>query len=1069
MIDIIKNHYYLCGNEITIIEMLMIKRLRFKLWRRKILSLYMLLLTLVVGSGVALAEPVSLPQSDEVQTSMVTGQVLDENGDPMIGVTVKIKGTIVTTATDFDGKFSISASQGAKLTVSCVGYKTLDVPVDGSNMTIVLEPSAPLDALPPVDRAWQHHNLNEVVITALSIKKEARSLSYNVQPVDGDALMAVQDANFVNSLSGKVAGVTINASATGAGGSSRVVMRGAKSINGNNNVLYVVDGIPMQNLSSEQPEGIFAGAGQTGDATSNINPDDIENISVLTGPSAAALYGANAANGVIIITTKRGRAGRVDVTYNGSFQFSKPFVLPRFQNQYGPSETGSYFSWGEKLAEPSSYNPADFFQTGTNIANSVSLSTGTDKNQTYLSLGTTNAQGIIHGNNYDRYNVNLRNTTNFLDDRMTLDLSYMLTAVKEQNMISQGQYHNPLVPVYLFPAGDDFSKLGYYERYDTGRNFPVQYWPYNYDISMENPYWETERERFVNHKERHQATVSLNWRITPWLDITGRVKYDKSSDKYEEKFFASTNTLYASQYGHYGLRNVSNRQLYAEAFAKFNKYFDENRWNLSGVLGMSFDQRDNSIEGFSGHLKGTANKFTLANVETGNSTFKPVQSGYRTQLQSVYATAQLGYNWMAFIDVTARNDWSSKLEKSYFFWSAGVSAIWTDIFTAIKSYSLNYLKTRVGYSQVGNEPNEPFLTRETYAINPSTGLAETSTQMLTDLKPERTDSWEAGIDLYMFLSHLKLNATLYKSSTRNQFFYPTLPASSGYTSAVVNGGRVDNKGVELTARYLQLIGRLTWETYVTWTLNRNKVKELLRNWRNPIDGEIYNLDELYMGGTSGYQIRLTEGGTLSDVYVSTLKTDEHGAIYVNPERQTVEANPNNNAYYIYAGQAAPRYNLSWGNILSFNGVTLSALLAYRKGGIVVSETQAILDYYGASKATQDARNEGGVLINGKMVNAQGYYQTVGNPNGTVDSRYVYDATNLRLAELSIGYDVPVYRWVKWIKGLNVSFVAHNLCMIYNKAPYDPEATSNTGTYYQGIDYFMQPSLRSMGFNVKLKF
>ncbi len=1031
------------------------KKKRFKC---PVIPCLLLLLALALGGSSAVAAPSPQVQHGAVQASTVTGLVLDENGDPVIGATVSAKGLNANAVTGFDGRFAIQAPQGSTLVVSYVGYGTREVQVDGNDLTINLMQDAQV--------------LNEVVVTALGIKKEAKSLSYNVQQMSGDALMRVQDANFVNSLAGKVAGVTINASATGAGGSSRVVMRGAKSINGNNNVLYVVDGIPMQNLSSEQPEGVFAGAGQTGDATSNINPDDIESISALTGPTAAALYGANAANGVIIITTKRGREGRVDVTYNGSFQFSRPFVLPRFQNQYGPSETGSYFSWGEKLDKPSSYRPADFFQTGAHIANSVSLSTGTEKNQTYLSLGATNAQGIIHSNNYDRYNVSVRNTTNFLDNRMTLDLGYMLAAVKEQNMISQGQYHNPLVPVYLFPAGDDFSKLGYYERYDTGRNFPVQYWPYNYDISMENPYWETERERFINHKERHQATVSLNWRITPWLDITGRVKYDKSSEKYEEKFFASTNTLYASKYGHYGLRNVSNRQLYAEAFAKFNKYFnfDENHLSLSGVLGTSFDQRDNSIEGFSGHLKGTANKFTLANVETSNSTFKPVQSGYRTQLQSVYATAQLGYRGMAYIDVTARNDWSSKLEKSYFYWSAGVSAIWTDIIPALRRGDwLTYLKTRVGYSQVGNEPNEPFLTHETYAINPSTGLAETSTRMLTDLKPERTDSWEAGIDLYMFSSRLKVNATLYKSSTRNQFFYPALPASSGYTSAVVNGGRVDNKGVELTAHYTQPIGALTWETFLTWTLNRNKVKQLLKNWRNPIDGEIYNLDELYMGGTSGYQIRLTEGGTLSDVYVSTLKTDEHGAIYINPERQTVEANPNNNAYYIYAGQAAPRYNLSWGNSLSFKGVTVSALLAYRNGGIVVSETQAILDYYGASEATQDARNDGGVVINGKKINAQGYYQTVGNPNGTVDSRYVYSATNLRLAELSVGYDVPVYRWVKWIKGLNVSFVAHNLCMLYNKAPYDPEATSNTGTYYQGIDYFMQPSLRSMGFNVKLKF
>lgn len=1016
----------------------------------------LLALAIALGGGALTVQAAPVPQGSAAVRQPVQGQVLDENGEPVIGATVKVKGAAAAAVTDVDGRFSIDALPGATLTVTFLGYAPSEVVADGSSLTVRLQQDS--------------RQLNEVVVTALGIKKEAKSLSYNVQQVSGDALMTVQDANFVNSLAGKVAGVAINASSSGAGGSSRVVMRGAKSINGNNNVLYVVDGIPMQSLGSEQPEGIFAGAGQTGDALSNINPADIESISALSGPSAAALYGANAAGGVIIITTKRGRAGRVDVTYNGSFQFSSPLVLPRFQNQYGPSDPGSYYSWGQKLAEPSGYRPADFFQTGTNFANTVSVSTGNDKNQTYVSLGSTNARGIIHGNNWDRYNVSVRNTTSMLDNRLTLDLGYMLSSVKETNMISQGQYHNPLVPVYLFPAGDDFSKLGYFERYDTGRNFPVQYWPYNYDISMENPYWETERERFINHKERHQATVSLNWVVTPWLDVTGRVKYDKSTDKYEEKFFASTNTLYASKYGHYALRNVNNRQLYAEAFAKFNKYLLDGLWNVSGVLGTSFDQRDNDINGFYGNLKGTANKFTYANVETSNSTFKPVQSGYTTRLESVYGTAQAGYRGMAYIDLTARNDWSSKLEDSYFYWSAGVSGIWTDIIPAIKSqWGLSYFKTRVSYSEVGNEPGEPFLTRETYAINPSTGLAETSTRLLTDLKPERTRSWEAGIDAVLVNNRLRLNATLYKSRTDNQFFYPALPASSGYTSAVVNGGRVDNKGVELTARYTQPIGPVTWDTYLTWTLNRNKVKELLKNWRNPVDGQIYNLDELYMGGTPGYQIRLTEGGTLADVYVSTLKTDEHGAIYINPEKQTVEANPNTNEYYIYAGQAAPRYNLSWGNSLQFAGVTLSALLTYRNGGIVVSETQAILDYYGASEATQEARNNGGAVVNGKTIPAQSFYQTIGNPNGTVDSRYVYSATNLRLAELSLAWDVPVNRWIKWMKGLNVALVAHNLCMLYNKAPYDPEATSNTGTYYQGIDYFMQSSLRSMGFNVKVKF
>lgn len=654
---------------------------------------------------------------------------------------------------------------------------------------------------------------------------------------------------------------------------------------------------------------------------------------------------------------------------------------------------------------------------------------------------------------------------------MTLDLSYMLTTTKEQNMISQGQYHNPLVPVYLFPAGDDFSNIGYFERYNTNRNFPIQYWPYANDMSMENPYWEMEREMFVNHKTRNQLTASLNFKITSWLDATARIKYDKNSNKYEKNFYASTNTLYASKYGAYKDLREDYTQMYAEAFLKANKYFGGDMWNVSGVLGTSYNQNDYDQFGFDGHLLGTANIFTFENVNTNDATFKKYQDeSYRTRLESVYATTQIGYKSRAYIDLTARNDWSSKLEDSFFYWSAGISGIWTDIFPQIKSDNyLNYLKTRLSYAEVGNEPNLPYLKRGSYAINSTTGRPETSTVFYDDLNPERTKSWEFGLDMAMFNNRLRINATLYKSSTYDQFFNVPMSSSTGYTSIWTNGGRVDNKGIELSARFNQDLGPVKWETYLTWTLNRNKIKKMLRNWKNPIDGQYYDLLEMYPASTSGYQTRLTEGGSMSDIYVRTLKTDEHGAIYVNPTDQTVEANPDGNEYYVYAGKATPNYTLSWGNTFSWKGLSLSFLFNYRNGGVVVSETQAVLDYYGASKATQDARNNGGALVNGKTINAQAYYQVIGNPTKTIDSRYVYSATNLRLSELSFGYDLPIGKWVNWIKGMNVSFVARNLWMLYNKAPFDPEQTSNTGTYYQGIDYFMQPSLRTMGFSVKLKF
>lgn len=992
----------------------------------------------------------------QANVKQVSGQVLDENGEPIIGATVTLKGTKTAVPTDVDGNFSLKAPAGSKLVITYLGYSTVEVNA-GEGIKVTMKPDTEV--------------LNEVVVTALGIKKEAKSLSYNVQQLGGDAVTKVKDANFVNSLNGKVAGVQFTTGSAGVGGSTRVVMRGAKSLTGNNGVLYVIDGIPMNDLKGSQPEGIFEGAGQTGDAVSTMNPDDIESINVLTGPSAAALYGANAANGVILVTTKKGKKGHMDVTYSGSFQFSEPFVMHEFQNQYGPTEANSYFSWGSKLATPSSYSPKDFFQTGTNISNNVSLSVGSDHNQTYLSLGSTNAQGIIHSNDLDRYNVAFRNTTTALNDKLTIDFSYMLSTAKEQNMLSQGQYHNPLVAVYLFPAGDDFSKLGYYERYDTNRNFPVQYWPYANDMSMENPYWQTERERYINHKTRNQISLSLNYKINSWLDVTGRVKYDNSHNRSEYKFFASTNQLYASKYGAYKNLTEDYTTLYAEAFLKANKYFCNETWNVSGVLGTNYTQNDYKPFGFEGHLLGTPNIFTFENVKTSDATFKKYQDdGYRTRLESVFATAQVGYKGMAYVDLTARNDWSSKLEDNFFYWSAGISGIWTDIFPVIKSNKwLNYFKTRLSYAEVGNEPNNPYLKRGGYTINPTTGRPETTTVFYDDLKPERTKSWELGLDFVLFQNKLKVNATLYKSATYDQFFNVPMSSSTGYTSIWTNGGRVDNKGIELSARFSQPLGPVDWETYMTWTLNRNEIKEMLHGWKNPIDGQLYDLDVMYPASTSGYQNRLQVGGSMSDIWVRTLKTDEHGAIYVDSDTKTVEASPNGNQYYAYAGKATPNYNLSWGNSFSWKGLNLSFLFTYRNGGVVVSETQAILDYYGASKASQDARNNGGAIVNGKPIPAQAYYQVVGNPTKTIDAMYTYSATNLRLQELSLGYDVPITKYVNWIKGLNLSFVAHNLWMLYNKAPFDPELTSNTGTYYQGVDYFMQPSLRNLGFSVKVKF
>ncbi len=1002
------------------------------------------------------AEDRANPQDSKQQGRKISGTVKDKNGDPVIGASIVVKGSTVGAMADVDGKFSLSVPEGAKsISISFVGMKTQDITLGSSTVLDIILEDASI-------------SMDEVVVTALGIKKEAKSLSYNVQQLTASDVNKVSDANFINNLNGKVAGVTINSSSSGVGGSSRVVMRGTKSISGNNNALYVIDGIPMPNLSTEQPEGVFAGAGQTGDGISNINPEDIESISVLSGPSAAALYGSAAANGVVLVTTKRGKEGRLSLTVSNSTQFSSPLITPKFQNTYGPSEQGSYYSWGDKLDTPSSYDPTDFFQTGVNVSNAMSLSTGTDKNQTYLSLGTVNAEGIIPQNEYSRYNMSVRNTSNFLNDKMTLDVGFMASSVKEENMISQGLYFNPLVAVYLFPPGDDFSKVKVYERYNASRNFKTQYWPYgDQNLSMQNPYWITDRNKFVNHKSRYMANMSLKYQFSKEVNLTGRAKMDQSNDKYEKKYYASTSTLFASDAGYYSLNQASTRQIYAEAILNIDKYFADNMFGLTANIGSNIEDIRYDQNMYGGKLNYAPNIFTFANIN--KTTSEASQSGFQKQKQAVFASAQLGYRSMAYLDVTARNDWASTLAESdyssFFYPTVGLSGIFTDIFN-IKTDVMPYMKGRISYSEVGNEPVQ-FLTIPTYYF--ISGAPANRTRMRnTDLKPERTKSWEAGLNFMFFKSKLKIDATLYKSSTYNQFFEPTLSSSSGYTSVIVNAGRVDNKGIEVSVRYNDTFGKVNWNSAITYSLNRNTVKEVLPNWTNPITGESISLTEIDMGGMGSYKMVLKEGRSMGDIYVNTLRTDEHGAIYVHPSDHVVVADPNN---YVYAGNSNPKYNLGWSNSLDWKGLSLSFLVTGRVGGIVVSNTQALMDAFGVSQASADARDAGGALVNGKRIPAKEYYQIIGSTSGTsgIGSMYTYSATNVRLGELTLGYDIPVSKWLTAVKKLNVSFTGRNLFFFYIKAPYDPEITANTGTYYQGIDHFMAPSQRSLGFSVKASF
>ena len=1000
---------------------------------------------LFIAGGIAMA-----------QNRTVSGTVLDDYGEPLIGASVTVEGVTppLGVITDLDGHYEISVPAGAtELRFSFIGQEDAVETIGSRSVINVTLQSANIA-------------LNATVVTAMGIKKEEKSLSYNVQQTKLESVSPV--GSFVNGLNGKVAGVSINQSSSGVGGSSRIVMRGSKSISNNNNALYVIDGIPMQSLRGTQPEGVYAGAGQTGDVLGSLNQDDIESISVLSGPSAAALYGANAANGVIIITTKKGGKDRLDIDYSNSTTFSRAYVMPQFQNTYGASSPGSYYSWGAKLATPSTYNPRDYFQTGFNEVNSLAVSTGTERSQTYISAAVANARGIIHNNNVNRYNLSFRNTTDLVKDILTMDVNFTYGRVNEQNMIAQGEYGNPIVPVYLFPAGEDWSKVQVYERYDPGRGLKTQFWPYDFEHSMQNPYWVTEHQKWQNGKNRLMGSAQLSYKPWKWLTLSARAKYDRTDEVQEQKFDAGTNTLFTgSKHGRYYRNNQYTEQVFGEVLATVNKYFGDNIVNVSGVVGANIDNITFRTDWVGGPLSQVNNKFDLNNIDRASANASIGSDGYRMQNQSVFANAQVGYRSKVYLDMTFRADWNSAL------WTAGaityptvgLSGIMTEIIPAMKSKYFPYWKIRASYSEVGNSPDPSLYLLDPRAEQREGSITRNTRRANTDLKPERTKSWEVGTNLHFFDSKVQLDATYYKASTYNQFYNPRLSSTSTNSNIYLNGGQVDNWGVEMALRYDDSVGKFNWGTYLTWTWNQNKIVDL--HFTDPVTGETYDGNGLPMGGFGGVNTFLYEGGTLGDVYVTTIATDEHG-YYKLTSGGMIQADYNE-SNMIYAGTTDAKHRLSWGGHLGYGGFKASFLFTARLGGVAISKTQAILDYYGVSQDTADAREVGYFDFNGmRTYDVQGYYQTLGVNQGVM-SQYVYDATNVRLAEVSLGYDFPVSKWGTWIKGLNVSVVGNNLAMLYLKAPFDPEMTSNVGTYNQGVDYFMQPSTRSLGFSVKVKF
>lgn len=988
--------------------------------------------------------------------STLEGLIKDDSG-PLLGATVIVKNTTRGTTTDMDGKFRLEGLQpGDVLQVTYVGYDPYEVTYTGqTTLDILMTTTA--------------NQLNAVVVTAMGIERQSKTLSYAAETVGGDDVADIKSVNMINALQGKAAGLQITPNSTGAGGSSKILFRGNKSINGSNQPLVVVDGVPlMMNITSEQVNSNWGAQRDGGDAMSTINPDDIASISLLKGASAAALYGAVAANGAIMITTKSAMAGRLAVNVSSNTTIDTPLSLPEFQNTYGAN--GQY-SWGDKLASKAPDYAEKFFRTGWTTNNSISINGGAEDLRAYFSYGNVTSGGITPENDYSQHTLNAKVGFDLFNDHIKVDFNAKYVNQHISNQPAGGFVFNPLVGTYTFPRGGDWN--GYksnFETYNGELNANVQNWVTTTDETNSNPYWLLNRERPVVERNRYEFGGSIKYQIIDGLSLTGRMRYERADEHYVRNHYASS---YGNKYtyGKMDDNRYFSEQLYADLLAQYNHTWDD--FSLNATLGTSMMQtRSNNVSLLYEQSKFVApgnggayypNIFNPSNFYMNGTTM----GLERKRLNSVFGAVTFGFKEALFLDVTARNDWSSALAYtdgySFFYPSVGASLLLNRFVDMGRNIDL--FKFRGSYSIVGNDvPVYKTNPRYTYgdqgAINPPESVP------FRTLKPEKTHSFEVGFDGEFFQHRLHVNATYYKTNTKNQYFEVTLPWESGYKSQFVNAGNVQNQGFELTAGWFQDFGNeFTWSTDLNLSYNDNKIIELFDGIQ----------DGVTVSNLGGAKVILYEGGQYGDLYVRTLKRDESGKLVTEtPEGADYQIPVNGgeqNSDLKYMGNMNSKWNMGWNNTFRYKDLTLSMLIDFRIGGKVVSMTEATLDGYGVSERTGRARDRGYVMREGiKFSNVKAYYDVVGatsfNSVYNVED-YVYDATNVRMREISLGYTFR--NLFGQSKNLTLAFIARNLFFFYKDAPMDPDVSMGTGNGLQGFDVFNLPTSRSFGLNVKLNF
>ena len=997
----------------------------------------------------------------EEKCVVVKGVVCDAQGEAIVGVNIIEKGTMNGVTTDRRGKFSLEVDLYGTLIVSFVGYRTRIIPVEGrTDFVITLEHDYIL--------------LDDVIVTALGLQKKESALSYAAIQVDKDELVRVKNPNMIVALMGKVAGMQVNRSSSGMGGAVKVVMRGNRSVAGNNQPLYVIDGVPMLNESSEQPYTAIGGTADAGnrdagDGISNLNPEDIESISILKGAPAAALYGTQAANGVILITTKKGLVGKQEVAFTSSVAFDKAMMLPKLQNHYGMSD--EIESWGERENITTGNPIPSFFRTGVTAIHSLSFMTGNERVQTYFSYANTMGKGILGKHELSKHNINFRETATFYEGRLKIDGNVNLLSQYVKNRpVPGGFYMNPLVGLYRFPRGMDITEYKeHFEVWSEERHLNVQNWHAPTEDFEQNPYWIQERIMSRDQRTRAIVSLALNLKITNCFSVQARGNVDYVNDKFRQKYYASTAPALAGNNGRYIDSGNEQVQTYGDVIGTYKGKFSD--FSLDVSLGVSISRKKANelrYDSKTASLK-FANVFNIANINMNTSAYISEQIDAIREMQSLFVTTQIGFRDYLFLDVSARNDWSSTLaytsreSRGFFYPSIGVSCLMNRVLKLPEQVTSG--KVRVAWSKVGNDI-PLYITNPVAHVLAGGGIQASDAASFEEMKPEMSLSVEVGTEWKFFDSRLHIDFTYYQTHTKNQFF--KLPAKDGdeYAYRYVNAGNIQNTGVELMIEGTPVeIKNFSWKTGINYAFNKNKVVRL--------HAELPVFQYGPYGFSSSYAMKLKKGGSFGDIYGKAFKRDTDGKILyeTDGERQglpMIEGDGNT----VKVGNANPDFTLGWTNAFSWKGLELSLLVDGRYGGKVLSQTQADMDMYGVTKVTGDARDRGYVMLEGeKITNVKGFYKSIVGGRAGVTEYYMYDATNFRLRELALGYTFPK-RWMeamKFFRDVQLAFTARNLFFIYKKAPFDPDLILSTGNDNQAIEVYGMPTTRSMGFSLRVMF